>query len=553
MRTEVEGRTLEYGLSDYWPDDTAPKVTVHFRWGAGGWLPVTLVASAAELCGDDPPLAPDQLDGLSDREWLRCRRWTPAEVASTVDESGFKWAIDKGNRHFWFVVQSPTSKRRARLPFGVVTFVLRDVATWSDLQRYAIALLRANGTSFPITRVTEILRRYDGKPRWKDASQASFLEEIGYVGFALSRVVASGRRSMVEEQMLEYGVTATWENDFTPKVKVYFRWEASGWCPTAAACAAVAECEEWDEDDDEAYGPPDNECSPEWKPSAVSRHADDGGFDWWIEERSDVFQLQVATGRHMASVPLNIARFVCNDSARSEIAQYAERLVRTNGPDWPISRVGAKLRETHGRPRRAAVASDGNDRRGPQSPATPKPTASTDAESSQLAAATTTQSVAEPRGVSTPESGEQTPADEARNTPLLDLASDAGSGCAPRQQSLTLASASAADQAGIRVQLENLRLLSQLGESGVLTSSEVEELKARILASDHDCTREKTVLTPNVETASTQDQSVPPAPQPTATGDERDRVCEVCGYAKNRRGSNRCVSCRREFSRDAAA
>jgi hypothetical protein len=90
-----------------------------------------------------------------------------------------------------------------------------------------------------------------------------------------------------------------------------------------------------------------------------------------------------------------------------------------------------------------------------------------------------------------------------------------------------------------------------LHKSGLLTPSEVKELKARILASGYDCAPENTALTLNAETASTGDRSVLSAPRRAATGDERDRVCAVCGYDKNRRGSNRCVSCRREFSRDA--
>jgi hypothetical protein len=152
-RSLVAGRTLEYGLSAEWPDDIAPRVQAFFRWGATPWCPTSAAESAVEECFDDPDLPPEELDGLSDEEWLGRRGWRPRQVERRNDVFGYTWWIERRGDEFWFGAETVSGKRKPSVvPLEVARFVDEDCSTWGDLVRYATAILRAQGTAFPISQ-----------------------------------------------------------------------------------------------------------------------------------------------------------------------------------------------------------------------------------------------------------------------------------------------------------------------------------------------------------------------------------------------------------------
>jgi hypothetical protein len=91
-----------------------------------------------------------------------------------------------------------------------------------------------------------------------------------------------------------------------------------------------------------------------------------------------------------------------------------------------------------------------------------------------------------------------------------------------------------ATQEAIAHQLTNLKALAALSTTGVLTPSEVAALKARVLSSGP---ARVTASAPAVGAVA------PPPADPV-----QHQRCPACGHGKNRRGSNRCVRCRREFA-----
>jgi hypothetical protein len=358
-RSVVEGRALEYGLSADWPDDIAPNIRPYFRWGATCWCPVEIALSVAGNCGDEPELPVEQLDRMSDREWLRRTVWKPRPLPPQSDVPGFTWWVEPdGQNRPRLAVVPAIGKRGARLPFSVVGSVLRDVATWSELQLYATSILRSVGTTFPISQVGRDLRENDGHPRWSDEPEQAIFEEMDYVGVPLSRVVGTGRKSRVQGHIFEYGLSVRWRDDFRPCVITYFRWGESGWCPTESALEALAACtEEPDLPEEELAVMSDEEVHRGFRfiPRAIPREADENGFQWWVEEQGKKFRVRVesAGGKELADVPLEVARLLDRDIATfSDLAQYADAVLRANGIGLSISRVGAALRENHGRPLR---------------------------------------------------------------------------------------------------------------------------------------------------------------------------------------------------------
>ncbi len=354
-RTEVEGRTLEYGISAGWPDDIAPRVAVHFRWGRASWCPISVVLAAAQECSHDPELPLQELDALSDREWVRLRIWRPRAVPPQQDAvSGRQWLVTDVRGGLQLVVRREDAKRDVYVPFDVLDFVSSDVVSWAELHLYATALLRANGTSLPISRVGAYLEGNGGRPRWKGEPPAA-----DYVGTPLWRVVATGRKVRVDGRTLEFGMSASWHGEFHPLVVVYFRWDESGWCPLDAAWSAIAACfDDTDEPIEEAEprATDDLVLPTKWQPRpCVWQESEDSPFSWRIQSHDGVLRLQVASmaGKDLSTVPLSVAKFLSetDSSLWSDLRRYAEALLWENGKSLPMSRIAEWLRENDGQPR----------------------------------------------------------------------------------------------------------------------------------------------------------------------------------------------------------
>jgi hypothetical protein len=88
-------------------------------------------------------------------------------------------------------------------------------------------------------------------------------------------------------------------------------------------------------------------------------------------------------------------------------------------------------------------------------------------------------------------------------------------------------------QSLIFAQLRNLAELAAVRDTGLLTPDELQAFKDSILSQEPK-------RHPPRETPATS------APEPIEL--PAYRCCPSCGHEKNRRGSNRCVACRREFA-----
>ena len=360
---------------------------------------------------------------------------------------------------------------------------------------------------------------------------------LQYIRRPVSRITATGSKRAAAGRTLEYGVSAEWPDDIAPRVQAFFRWGGGPWCPTRAAESAVEEClDEPDLPIEELDRLSDDEWAQHrvWRPRPVEHRGDILGYTWWIEQQGDDFWLGVDAvdeKRKRSVVPLEVARVVADDHATwADLVKYTTAILQAQGTSFPVSKVGTFLRENGGKPRwktpdpepsvedrsdrpPPAIPSTRNadDTQGQQGPSTgsprgkPWPEPKTDQLTTPPTVARTKSAEASSERTGSPHDGER----------LRDELPDA--------HRLSLISA----------QLSNLLMLAAVRETGLLTASEVEAFKQSILC------REGPPHPP---------RTGPPTPAPVPGDSSQYRRCPSCGHEKNRRGSNRCVACRREFA-----